>query len=920
MKLKILLIMAFLPFISLAQINISGKINDNDNKPLESATIYLIKVADSTIVNYSISDSKGQFDLKVKKQTEPTRLKISFIGFKNYSKDFQTINQSENLGNILLEENMLDGITIKGEAPPITIKKDTLEFNASSFKVNPDANVETLLRQLPGVEIDEEGKLTINGKPVNNILVNGKPFFGKDGKIATKNLPSNIIDKVQVTDTKTKQEELSGESSSSNESTINLTLQEDKNKGFFGKATAGYGTDKRYESSLLVNHFKDKQKLNVLASSNNINSVGFSMDEIFDNMGGGRSRSISYNDNGTFRLNDMRFGSDEGITRSHMTGINYTDSYKKDKIEPYIGYYFSNAITENDNKTQQINFLPNGNTTSSSTRSYVNESLGHHFNSEFTFKIDSTTTIFINPNFSKNFSNNRSTSERETFDENDNLLNDNFINNFSEDINSKFRNELTFSKNLKRKGRFFQMQFNNENRETDNSLKTINNANFFQNGTFDNRNQQVDDFRKENKYTLGIEYAEPITDSLKIGFRSSYDWQNQRNNHLTYDFNLSTSNYDQVNNLFSFNTWSDESTFNNAIFLNYQKRKARFRLTSGVDVFSYNHNSLYLNNNINLNRQYVFPNFNMSFSQNFTQSKSVWTSLRYKANMPRANQLLPFENLINPVQALIGNDKLKPEEKYTLYMNFNDYDWQTRAGKYIYGGGEITKNRIVFSTVFDESFRAISTFENTNLSSWAYLGLGASKSHKKEKRTIRYNYGFDINHNYDQGLTNNQLFSSHGFNIRPRFSFNWTIEDKITIAPSYNFSHNVAFFNNYIIDKTFNNRHNAKVEITTYWPKNLVIGHDFGYIYNSAIADGFRKDFLLWNLSVGYNFYKDQFLAKVKVYDVLDQNLNARRTITPTAIIDAENTILQQYVMFSLTYKFSKFGGKEKKNSGFFTD
>src|SRR5690606_11931928 len=152
----------------------------------------------------------------------------------------------------------------------------TLEFNASSFKVRPDANVETLLKQLPGVEIDEDGKITVNGKEVNQILVNGKPFFDKDGKIALQNLPANIINKVQVTDTKTKKEEISGDKASGNNSSINLTIDEDKNKGVMLKAMAGYGTDERYESSLMLNYFKGDARLSILGSSNNINSVGFS--------------------------------------------------------------------------------------------------------------------------------------------------------------------------------------------------------------------------------------------------------------------------------------------------------------------------------------------------------------------------------------------------------------------------------------------------------------------------------------------------------------------------------------------------------------------------------------------------------------------------------------------------------------------
>jgi hypothetical protein len=253
---------------------LSGKVIDKTSKaPLESATIYLTSVKDSTIIDYTISDRNGNFSLKSRKSEAAANFKISFNGFKNYTTKIDNILKDKDFGVIELDEqtSQLDEIIVKGEIPPIQIKTDTLEFNAGSFKVAPDANVEALLKQLPGVEIDEEGKITVNGKEVNNILVNGKPFFGKDGKIATQNLPADMIDKVQVTDTKTKAEEVSGRAATSNESTINLTIQEDKNKGMFGKATAGYGSDKRYESSLLFNYFKDTQKISVLGSSNNIN-------------------------------------------------------------------------------------------------------------------------------------------------------------------------------------------------------------------------------------------------------------------------------------------------------------------------------------------------------------------------------------------------------------------------------------------------------------------------------------------------------------------------------------------------------------------------------------------------------------------------------------------------------------------------
>lgn len=186
---------------------LSGKIVDEISKaPLESATIYLTNVKDSTIVDYTISDKNGNFNLKARKSETPINFKVSYNGYQNFNKRIENILADKDFGNVVLTEQtaQLDEIVLKGEIPPIQIKTDTLEFNAGSFKVAPDANVEALLKQLPGVEIDDEGKITVNGKEVNNILVNGKPFFGKDGKIATQNLPAEMIDKVQVTDTKTK--------------------------------------------------------------------------------------------------------------------------------------------------------------------------------------------------------------------------------------------------------------------------------------------------------------------------------------------------------------------------------------------------------------------------------------------------------------------------------------------------------------------------------------------------------------------------------------------------------------------------------------------------------------------------------------------------------------------------------------------
>src|SRR5690606_32932575 len=243
---KILLVLALFSatyaFSQSKPFKISGTIlAESDKTPLESATIYLETLKDTTLVTYTISDKNGKFTLENSTYNDSLNLTISYIGFETYSKIIALNKPEFQLGTIELKTaNMLDEIVIKSRAP-ITIKKDTLEFNVSSFKTKKDANVEDLLKELPGVEVDEEGKITINGKEVSQILVNGKPFFGSDPTITTRNLTKEIIEKVQIVDTKTKSEAFSGEEGDTENKTINLTIKEENNKGVFGRVSAGGG-------------------------------------------------------------------------------------------------------------------------------------------------------------------------------------------------------------------------------------------------------------------------------------------------------------------------------------------------------------------------------------------------------------------------------------------------------------------------------------------------------------------------------------------------------------------------------------------------------------------------------------------------------------------------------------------------------
>lgn len=913
----------FATFLALGQntITVKGKVVEKKSLiPIESATIYLKSVKDSTVIDYTISDKNGNFALATKKINTPVYFKVAFTSYVDFSEKLENLQENKDFGIIKLDDdvNTLSELVIKAEAPPITIKNDTLEFNASSFKVRPDANVEALLKQLPGVEIDEEGKITVNGKEVNNILVNGKPFFGKDGKIATQNLPAEIIEKVQVTDTKTKEEELSGQDATSDEKTINLTIQEDKNKGVFGKTNVGYGTDDRYESSLLFNYFKDTRKISVLGSSNNINSIGFSMDEIFDNMGGGRNSSIWVNDNGSFGVNGMQFGGSSGITQSNMIGVNFADEWAKKKINPNGSYYFSNAEMKNKNRTNRINLLPTGNTNTLAESNTKSISNGHNIAMDFEIKLDSTATLYVSPSYSSNEIKNSNSGFDATFDENNAALNENTSDNNVVSNNKTFKNNIYFYKELKKKGRGINASFSNENNTYNSDLLTKTTTTFFQSGSADDdRNQfRIDNSKKDN-FSAEIGYSEPIRDSLVLNFETKFNYNTSSESRQTFDFDSGFNTYTNFNDVLSNAIESNTSRVTPMVGISIRKKKIRGSISMGTEIINFNNQSNYLSNKIAVNKNYMYPKMNGYINITLGKSKSIYSYYSYEVNLPSASQILPFQNLANPLNTVIGNADLKPNENYSIYTNFNNYDYATRSGFYAYFGGDYNVNQIVASTTYNSDFKASTTYQNVSKAYNSYVGFSLNKSLKKEKRTLKYGFGIQFSYNYDQGLTNAALYESKGLTLNPRANLTWSIEDIISIAPSYKYTYISNDYTNYVIDNTKNFLHSAKLEITSYWPKKVVLGSDFGYNYNSNIADGFKKDFYLWNLSLGYNFYHDTLTAKVKVYDVLNQNISATRSITPTAITDMENTVLQQYAMFSLTYKLEKFGGKKKDDGSF---
>lgn len=884
---------------SFAQKNIviTGKIVTEKDSPIEAVTIYLIHPKDSSLLTYTLSDKEGLFKLETKAESQNIILKISGEGYKEFSNTLEKLTQNKDLGviKLLKSEIELKEVVIKSEAPPIRIKKDTIEFNASSFKVRPDANVETLLKQLPGVTVDMNKKITVNGKEVNQVLVNGKPFFDTDGKIALQNLPAELINKVQVSDTKTKEQEFTKQASTSNNVSMNLTIDKEKNKGFFGKVMGGYGSAERYESSLLMSYFEDKKRISFLASSNNINASGFTMDEVFDNMGGGR--------------NDGARGASagEGITKSNMIGGNYADEWFEG-AHTDLNYYFNNSNSENTNRTSELTLLPTGSLTAKSNSKSNQDFNRHNANLNFDFKVSPSIRVFFSPNIDIGKATSADNFDKKTWDENNQLVNSNTSFNTSESNNANFRNNITIVSNSKKEGRYFTASFQNENSRNDSDTR-VNSVTVFAQGTSpdDLRNQNVIKKNDRNKYTGTLQYTEPVSGSLALNFSVITDFEKRADDKKTFDRNSQDIEYDVLNE--SLSNYSSFNSFqvNPKAGFAFSGKKFKGTVFTGTSVIKTENHALYLKETSDLNKNYFIPNGGIYASYKITKSQTLFMTYDYKFTIPTENQVLAVANLDNPLIVRTGNPNLKAATFHSLHGGFSSYNFKSGSTYSISFFSTYYDNQIVGASAYNSSGKQISTFDNVNGTYNVLLRGDWNKTIKKEANSFRLRFDMSGNYILDKGFTNGQLYEAKTFRLTPTLAFTYDYGNLVSIRPSYNFEYNDTRYNNTSLSSTSNTTHNCNIEMTSFLHKNWVFGNDLGYTYNSNISGPYKKDFYLWNTSLSYKFAKEQFTVKAKVYDLLNQNLGTSRTITPTSVVDSESTVLKRYVMFSLLYKFQNF-------------
>ncbi|MBY0245926.1 MAG: outer membrane beta-barrel protein, partial [Sphingobacteriaceae bacterium] len=646
---------------------VSGKvIGSKDNKPLDYASIAVKSLKDSSVVGSTITNATGNFEIK-NLAVGNYKLYVAFLGYRSITKTFSVTANASNvqLGNIVLDDAGIDlnTINIVAEIPPVNVKKDTLEFNAKAFKVKENAVVEDVLKKLPGVEVAKDGTITAQGETIKKVRVDGKDFMGSDPLMATKNLPADMIDKIQVIDEQSEQSKFSGVDDGNREKIINITTLKNKKKGYFGNNTVGYGNDNLYDVNINVNKFNNDQQTSIVGQFNNVNKQTFTQ-----NFGGGGGRGQFFG------------GTPQGITTTNSLAANFADVYKNQTTVNGSYSYNKTSLFNTSNSLTQ-NLLADRITTVKNDAISTTDRLNHRFNFMIDTKLDSTTTIRIEPNI-----------RYTTTDANSvNVYSRNLISsltNGSQTFLTKstapvISNNLLLRKKFKRRGRSISLNVNtnSNNSDADNYNTIIDKVEGEKDvKTTQQLNQNVS--KSFSNFTRLV-YTEPLSKklSLELNYQNGFNLDNS--DRLVYDIDPTTG----IPNTTSNGTYSnrfENKIFTNALGFSFNVTEKKYNWNVGLAIQNVGRD------NLNLTSGSLFTqNFNnltpsAQYKYNFSAQKKLSIEYKGTTQQPSISQIQPINDNTNTQSVIVGNKSLSPSFNNNLRIRFNNFDFANNRSFFVF--------------------------------------------------------------------------------------------------------------------------------------------------------------------------------------------------------------------------------------------
>ncbi len=897
-------------------------------QPVAGATISLLEKKDSSLVSFSMTGNDGRFELKGIPNGD-YRLLISHVNYHN-SNTFFTISDSSKiaeLGNVVMNDKnkVLEEVVLENEAPPVTMIGDTVQYNAGSFRTQPNASVEQLLKKLPGVKVDKDGTIKAQGEKVTKVLVDGKEFFGNDPKIATKNLPADAIDKVQVYDKQSDQAQLTGFEDGNSEKTINLKLKKDKKKGMFGKVNAGVGNKERYEGRFNVNSFKGARQFSAIGMGNNTNAEGFSFMDILNftgelarmqRGGGGGNININMSGDEAAAMGLSMGGRNSGINTAWGGGLNYNNIIGT-KLDFQSNYFYNRFNPKQESHIQRQYILPDTSYFYNQNSYSDNLSNNHRFNLNTLYQVDSLNSIRIIPSFSYQKTNNRSATDFQMMSEEGALTNDGFSNTTSASEGYNFRNEVIWRKKFARKGRTFSLSLQTSLNESDGeaSLSSVNSL-YNPNGTAlrrDTLNQQSNTTGDLKGYTAKAVYTEPLWKrsllELSVGKSNSIS----RSKKETWDYNKGSGKFDRLNNQLTNDFENTYGYTTGGVRIRTQKKKYNYSIGATLQRAELEGKITNGNKDSIIGKTFtdILPNARLQY--NFTKFKSLTVNYSTSTNQPNMSQLQPVPDNSNPLNIREGNPDLKQEFNHAVQANLQLISPYKNKNLFVNLSARATENKI---SNYDSINLQTGVRKTKPVNVNGVYSLNSSISYSMPVRFLKGNIEISSGSGFNQSkqilndkagtlITNTIKTVTLGPDVR--FDINPTDKLSFTLGAGLNYN-KTKYSVQTVPDVDFlSQEYNASFD----WelPKGFFFATDFMYTINSQRATGFNVKVPLWNASISKQLLKyNRGEIKFSARDLLNKNIGISRNTNNNYIEDSRVLTLRRFFLLSFTYSLSKTG------------
>lgn len=888
------------------QYTVKGKVVDTFNyKTIAKASVSLVRASDSVLSTFTRTANDGSFVLKPD-TAGVYFLIVAYPQFLDYIDKITVSKPLTDVGEVSVfsRSTLLNEFVLKQNTGSIKIKGDTVEYMADSFAVRENATVEELLKKLPGLTVDKNGKVTAQGEKVQKILVDGEEFFSDDPAVVTKSLAAKTVESVQVYDKKSDQALFTGIDDGQKEKTINLKLKENMKKGAFGKVSLGGGTDGFYENQVMLNAFKGKRQFSVFGILSNTANVGLSWEDA-RKYGTGGSGNVQFSDDGvitTFSGDESYSGN--GLPQVGTGGIHYANKWNDGKEHVSANYRGMNQNIESINNTITQYILPDSQYFSKNDQTSYDRVQRHKVDGLFEWTIDTTSNL--------RFTADAGYTEVRNFD--------NFnTRTYSGDVDINRSNRttqgdankqghsmaLTYRKKLKKKARTITADLNENFGATQGISKLFAANSFYINGQLvdiDTTNQQ----KNVNSNSLSISgnatYTEPLSDRFFLELRYGLNLQNNQSKLFSYNAQNGGENYTDFDSTFSSNYNYDYITHTGGTSFRYVSKKVKANIGASISQTGFDQQDLLRNTELHRDFTNFFPSAN--FNYEIKKMENLRLNYSGSTRQPSISQIQPLRQNTDPLNITVGNPNLKQEFNHTIGLGYNSYKVFTETYKYAGGGFSFVNDDITQSTVVDGQGRSVAQYINVdgNSNGYFYGGIGSKIKKLDLQVGLNTNVNFNRNNNFVNGLKNTSTNNTYSIGLR----MDYDVKDKIDVSLNPGVTYN---------------QNNASIssKATSFWSYNqefnITVQLPYKFEVNTAVNWQWRQrtgqfdnnnNVVLWDAYITRKFLKgDQLELRAMMHDILNQNIGFSRFGNSNVVTQKSYNTIRRYGMLSLIWNFT---------------